>query len=436
MKQDYVSRFVLILFTVLFISSTLIAQTQAAPNNWSTKTVESVRSKYVSIAVDSHNNPHLVYAAISPSSQLEYAKWTGSSWNTQTIDSTGDFSFASCSIALDSNDIPHVAYYDYSTRDLKYATLVGSTWTIQVVESEGDVGSFCSIAVDKGGNVHISYHNSSSLSGSLKYARMSNSGWSTQTVDAETSGKNYGQFSSIALDSSGNPCIAYFESISKDLRYAKLVGSNWATETVDSEGKVGYYCSVAVDDKGNPHISYQDGTNSYLKYATNTGSTWSIQTVDNSPDSGYYSSIAIDSKDKPHISSIDHSTYSLKYSTLASSGWDTETVDLQATSQPETIVDYDSAIALDSNDKPHIGFVNYSSGLVKYTILADASATSSPNPSALTTPTTSPSNISPSPSVPEFPQTPVLLALAVSLICLATLKIRQKRKNPSLTFLD
>jgi hypothetical protein len=223
MKQNNISHFALIFLTTLLLASYLIAQTQAAPNSWSTQTVDTVRSQYISIAIDAQNIPHIVYATTSPTSEIKYAKWTGSTWDIQTVDSTGDFSFASCSIALDIQGVPHVAYYDYSTRDLKYATLAGLTWATQVVESTGNVGSFCSIAVDSRGSVHISYYNSTSLSGSLKYATLTSAGWTTQTVDAETTGKNYGQFSSIALDTNGKPSIAYFESIGKDFETVQMV---------------------------------------------------------------------------------------------------------------------------------------------------------------------------------------------------------------------
>ena len=36
--------------------------------------------------------------------------------------------------------------------------------------------------------------------------------------------------------------------------------STWGVEAVNEEGEVGSYSSLALDSSGNPHISYLDGT--------------------------------------------------------------------------------------------------------------------------------------------------------------------------------
>ena len=76
-----------------------------------------------------------------------------------------------------------------------------------------------------------------------------------------------GYYTSLALDSSGNPRISYGVASNLDLKYAYNDGTDWHTESVDSAGDVGEYTSLALDSSGNPRISYRDVTNSDLKYA-------------------------------------------------------------------------------------------------------------------------------------------------------------------------
>src|SRR5574341_1298062 len=85
----------------------------------------------------------------------------------------------------------------------------------------------------------------------------------------------------------------------------------WSIQTADSAGDAGRYTSIALDSSGNPHISYYDATHSRLKYAVWTGSAWSSQTVGYA--SNEYTSLALDSLGRPHISYYDASNGNLKY---------------------------------------------------------------------------------------------------------------------------
>lgn len=74
---------------------------------------------------------------------------------------------------------------------------------------------------------------------------------------------------SIALDTSGNAHISYYDNNNYDLKYATNASGAWTTTTVDSTADVGEYSSIAADTSGTVHISYYDWTNGDLKYATN-----------------------------------------------------------------------------------------------------------------------------------------------------------------------
>ncbi len=84
--------------------------------------------------------------------------------------------------------------------------------------------------------------------------------------------------------------------------------------------------------------------------------TWYIETVDTG-DVGYYSSISLDSSDNPHISYVDYGNGDLKYAHFDGTDWYIETVDSPGS---------DPSISLDSSDNPHISYVDYGNGDLKY----------------------------------------------------------------------
>jgi hypothetical protein len=195
---------------------------------------------------------------------LGYAHWTGSTWNIQIVNSTGGMGTSETSLALDSNDKPHISHYDYLNYDLWYAHWTGSEWNTQVVDSAGTVGMWPSIAVDSNDRAHISYYDETNHV--LKYATWTGSTWNIQPVTT-------GRVSSIAVDSSDRPHISYHDYTNDDLKYATWTGAAWSIETVYSEGDVGWYTSIALDSADRPHISYCDEfiypiPYGELKYAT------------------------------------------------------------------------------------------------------------------------------------------------------------------------
>jgi hypothetical protein len=154
---------------------------------------------------------------------------------------------------------------------------------------------------------HISYHGN----GNLKHAWLSNTTWLSETVDS------VGSYTSLALDSHGQPHISYCDDTNCDLKYAWLSGTTWLSMTVDSEGTVGRWStSLALDSSDNPHISYFDETNGHLKWARSNGTVWIIQTVDDEGNVGRWSSLALDQIDCPHISYADDTNLDLKYACI------------------------------------------------------------------------------------------------------------------------
>jgi hypothetical protein len=374
-KANYLKKIVLkspsfVFASLLLASFFVIIQTQAATPWIQTVDSEGNVGWYSAIALDFDGNPHISYSDLSHG-DLKYALWIGSKWNIQTVDSEGEAGLHS-SLAVDSNDCPRISYFDGTHLDLKYASSDAASFPIsppspspspsptptptqgtQVVDSIGDVGMYSSLALDSNGNPRISYFDFHRMEvGSLKYASWTGSSWTVQVVDSEG---NVGTFPSLVLDSNDNPHISYKDNLRGNVKYASWSGSGWNIQTIGS-GDFGSYSSLALDSNGNPHISYYATLNEDLKYTSWTGAAWNVQLVDSEGFVGSSNSLALDSNDNPHISYF-YLKGALKYAHYDGSAWHVETVDSGGAG-----VGFDSSLALDSNGNVHISYFSFVAG--------------------------------------------------------------------------
>jgi hypothetical protein len=115
-KTAHKLRVVVIVILLMTIPVCTIAEAQNPGNQaalkWSIQTVDSTGGLDTSLVLDASGNPHISYIA---DNILKYAVWTGSSWNIQTVDSTG----ADNSLVLDDSGNAHISYR--GNEGLKYA---------------------------------------------------------------------------------------------------------------------------------------------------------------------------------------------------------------------------------------------------------------------------------------------------------------------------
>ncbi|MFW6150778.1 MAG: C1 family peptidase [Chloroflexota bacterium] len=339
----------------------------AGAGSWQTTTVATGNLGNPSLALNSDDDPHIAYRDWG-AEDLQYARWNGVAWEIETVDS--DHVESSPSLALDSSDRPCIVYarHDGLDQTLKYARWTGSVWQTETLDhlASGVLGWWPSLALDGSDRAKVSYDwdESVSLSHELRHARWNGASWEVETVE----GTGWlVTATSLALDDEDFPHIAYYDEGPSDLKYARWNGLAWHVETVDATGNAGGGASLALDSNEYPHISYHywQGDDAALKYARWDGASWHIETVDSDGWVGEYNSIALDGADRPRISYCDRTERALKYASFDGAVWNTETVDGD---EAGTFTSLD----LDGLGNPHIAYGVWSSDGIRYAWLEGA----------------------------------------------------------------
>ncbi len=163
---------------------------------------------------------------------------------------------------------------------------------------------------------------------------------------------------SIALDSLGEPRVAFHSLSGRDLRYASWDGGTWSVEPVDTLGDQGYCSSLALDAAGNPHIAYWDRSLLRLRYAWKESEAWHYETVD-SGWGGIDVALRLDALDRPHITYAAPLTF--WYAERGPAGWTRTLVD-------PSVQGYESDLAIDSSGRVHIVYQDELRGDLHYAL--------------------------------------------------------------------
>jgi hypothetical protein len=231
------------------------------------------RKGFQNIAVDADDHPHITFyeyrgpKGTNITDRLRMVSWNGNFWEVQTIDSDGQ-SGKFNGIAIDSHGYIHVGYANVSamTAGMRYGFWDGKSWKTEEIDgfkkNEGEtVGYSACIALDKDDVPHVAYMNINHPA--LKYAVHENGVWHVETVDLIT-GVGYPDRNSIAIYNS-TPYISYYDSGSGILKLAHRDGKRWHTVTIDGNG-AGFTSSVQISQNG-IWISYADDGSRALKVA-------------------------------------------------------------------------------------------------------------------------------------------------------------------------
>jgi hypothetical protein len=311
------------------------------------------------------------------------------------VDSAGDVGSYD-SLALDAAGHPVISYYDTTNGDLKVAhcgkpTCKGHT-AIAQPDTGGNVGRGTSLALDASGNPVVSYFDATNTDLKVLHCGTPDCASGNMLTTPDT-GFLAGEETSLVLDGSGNPVVAYLDAGNEDLKVlhcgdATCTSGN-STTSPDTGGIVGQDPSIALDASGNPVVSYFDFTNRDLKVLhcgdadCTSGNT--IVAPDTVGSVGRYTSLALDASGNPVVSYYDDTDGFLKVlhcgSADCSSGNTIATPDASGTAGGFT------SLRLDSSGNPVISYLSvvYPQGYPKLLHCGDATCTSGNSTSTLDT---------------------------------------------------
>lgn len=215
--------------------------------------------------------------------------------------------------------------------------------------------------------VHLAWVDATAPEGArLIYATRAGgeSSWTLRVLDpALLAGRNVTTASvELALDSAGNPHVAYLSAGRKELRYTRWDGAGWVRmngtpghDVVDADVD---YTAVARNflalEGDRPHLVFRKGTD--LRYYRWSGRAWEKETAltlyppAGEANPGGNPALTIDARGTVHVAHHDHGRYRIHYARRDGGRWTNET-----TSSPEMSSLY-KRIMLDGGGHPHITF--------------------------------------------------------------------------------
>lgn len=309
-------------------------------------------------------------------------------WHVDTVDDYG-FTGINPAISLDGAGVPWIAY----GRDgygAKYAFFNGTYWENGYIYQSSSLNfGWFDMVMDENYIANVSFGGDGGITYALQIP--DSKGWSVQFLPVG------GKWTSISLDSQGNPCIALLD-FSSDNRFLFWNGTGWVDELIEAGSDNWGSVALVVDESDVAHVAYNSSASSVnLKYALRdasgqwttsmvdssmsseprgismvldndnapiisynvegelrcaswNGASWNVESV-YSMDTGaweYGTSIALDTWDCPHIAHCSPDDGSLLYSVDHGTGWETVTVPGAIAGDPD--------IALDAANRPHIAF--------------------------------------------------------------------------------
>ena len=341
-------------FFELFLVGGCSSREPVTGEGWQVEWVDQSRiaSTYFrscSIAVDGEGRPHIAYGR----EHLSYAVREADGWKVQIVDAEENAG-ADAHILIDGAGYPHSGYIRTTSIEerlhgLRHAYFDEYEWIVETVPSPEKIG-WLAISLDVSGHPVFVYLDSSEWFSSqqhvLRYLRWNGDAWKSEPIV-----EDYTPGTSLVLDQEGQPWVSYLSGVSiTEVFVAHKEDQRWeVAKIVELPGEPGGNTSIAVDAAGHPHFVFYDSGRGALMYVFWDGEHWQIQEVDNEGDVGAGASLALDALGHPHIAYADTTNGTLKYAHWNGSTWQIEVVETRHVSA--------LALALDAEGGVHIAYM-------------------------------------------------------------------------------
>ena len=187
--------------------------------------------------------------------RVDYRSWGAGDTGTHTA------------IALNSFDVPQIAYRNDSGLNLIFATDQDDAWvtTNATTPYTNATAMYIDLALDSGDNIFIStwFEDDQAQSCAFLVYRLLDE-WSKEEIECGAT-EDFGKYTSIAIDSAGDPHVTYHGE--DDLRYAVRSGKGWDVQVLDDQGTTGLWTSLALDNADRPHVVYFSASARDMRYA-------------------------------------------------------------------------------------------------------------------------------------------------------------------------
>ncbi len=305
-----------------------------------------------------------------------------------TVDNSGTVGQYT-SMVLDASNNPIISYYNATQTKLKvmhcFEKNCAKFNSIVTPDIANNVGKYTSIALDSNGNPVVSYYDEAGHA--LKLLHCGNSSCSSgNTIATPDAVNNVGQYTSVTVDSNNKPVVTYYDATQGILRvlHCGNAACNAGNSIVkpDTMSSNGVQSAVKINSLGNPVVAYYDFTFKSLKLLTCGNSNCSagntISTVDASGMVGGYPSMVLSSNGNPAISYLDLTNGKLKILRCGNTQCTLGNT-IASVSGVSGVTGYFSSLRLDANNRPVVSFYNLTNSTLNIVRCGNAACSSSNN---------------------------------------------------------